>query len=773
MAVPVPEPEYAALIAELAALRTDRLRRRPSDRALAVAVGVSPTTIGDWLRANRFPQRIDLLLALVRAVRVEADHAALAQGPAVSALLEPQRWRRAYQAEARRRAEGTGAAVQAQQGRAVLEQMRLGLPLSEVTNPFPLEVHHAIGSPVAGLPVLPAYVPREHDHLLAEVVGRAAAGTSEIAVLVGGSSTGKTRACWEALNLLREQDEPWRLWHPIDPPTRPAAALAELADVTPYTVVWLNEAHFYLAPHDLGEQVAAGLRNLLREPKRGPVLVLATLWPNHWNMLTTHTEPDRHPHARELLGGHKIKVPDAFTDTDFVTLTDSADRDPRLAEAVEHALEGRITQYLAGVPVLMDRYEEARGATKALIHAAMDARRLGAGPQLSLALLADAAPGYLTDLEWDQTGDDWLQKALGYAASPCNGIPGVLMPVKRSTPRNQRNRHTSATSYPPAGLRSKEGQGPLFRLADYLDQHGRRHRTDQIPPVAFWTAIANHADPADLKALGDAAWDRGLYRDASQLHKHATSHGDTHAAATLVDHLHALHPADHRPAQWAASHAGLDSPFAVARLLHLLREVGAEEQVTALLARNPAGHVAVDNLSAVGVLLHLLREAGADEQFTILAERISPHIRSDRSSAEAGILEMLAEAGADEEYMAKSVRMATSFARTPSDAARVLPVLMKVAQEVGLNEQFIALAKQVDLGNKSAFVPNLDRLLRVLRVSTSASESNSQVMDLTESLPALGRFEEFIELHDNRERFRYGREPDGSSAAPWTWEDLE
>lgn len=85
---------------------------------------------------------------------------------------------------------------------------------------FDLEVHRAIGSPVAGLPVLPAYVPREHDRALAEVVAQTAAGASRIAALVGGSSTGKTPAFWEALHPLSGRDEPWRLWHPIDP-TRP------------------------------------------------------------------------------------------------------------------------------------------------------------------------------------------------------------------------------------------------------------------------------------------------------------------------------------------------------------------------------------------------------------------------------------------------------------------------------------------------------------------------------------------------------------------------
>ena len=60
-------------------------------------------------------------------------------------------------------------------------------------------------------------------------------------MLVGGSSTGKTRACWEALELLRNQPEEWRVWHPISP-SRPEAALREVSWVGPRTVVWLNEA---------------------------------------------------------------------------------------------------------------------------------------------------------------------------------------------------------------------------------------------------------------------------------------------------------------------------------------------------------------------------------------------------------------------------------------------------------------------------------------------------------------------------------------------------
>ena len=82
-----------------------------------------------------------------------------------------------------------------------------GRPLEEVTDPFVLEVHRPVQPEDAppGLPVLPPYVPREHDQVLGQVVRAAAEGRSGIAVLVGGSSTGKTRACWEALALLRDR----------------------------------------------------------------------------------------------------------------------------------------------------------------------------------------------------------------------------------------------------------------------------------------------------------------------------------------------------------------------------------------------------------------------------------------------------------------------------------------------------------------------------------------------------------------------------------------
>ncbi|WP_327582289.1 hypothetical protein OHA25_41040 [Nonomuraea sp. NBC_00507] len=567
---------------------------------------------------------------------------------------------------------------------AILERTQPGRPLSEVHDPFQFEVHRAIDISHAELPPLPAYVPREHDRRLQDVVLRAVAGASEIAVLVGGSSTGKTRACWEALDLLRERPEPWRVWHPIDP-TRPGAALAEVHDLAPYTVVWLNEAQFYLVPEKVGEQVAAGLRELLREPRRGPVLVLATLWPQEWDKLTTGPDAgqfDPHAQARELLKGHDIKVPDAFTRADLNALADHADQDGRLDEAVKHAEDGQITQYLAGVPVLLARYAQAPPTTRAVIHAAMDARRLGAGPHLPLTLLADAAPGYLTDTQWLQASDDWLQQALDYTATPCNGIPGILTPVKPGAPRNQRHLRTDPQS------RRQTASGPLYRLADYLDQHGRSHRADQIPPIDFWKAAA-HAHPADLTTLADAAQARGLLRDAAQLFKHAAACGYPIAADALARHLSLLRPANLRPAHWAATHASLDGSGSVADLLEALLDMEAEEQA-AVLARRAAARAVLDDQLDVAVLPNTLREAGAEEQVAMLAGRAAAHVAIEWPYPVAELLDKLWNMGAREQ-------VAMLLARNPAahaclDDPDLVAYLLESLQRVGAEEQVALLA---------------------------------------------------------------------------------
>ncbi len=70
-------------------------------------------------------------------------------------------------------------------------------------DPFDLGVHRPVEASTGGqLPAWRWYVPRDHDVRLRKVAGEAAGGVSGLVVVVGGSSTGKTRACWEMLASL-------------------------------------------------------------------------------------------------------------------------------------------------------------------------------------------------------------------------------------------------------------------------------------------------------------------------------------------------------------------------------------------------------------------------------------------------------------------------------------------------------------------------------------------------------------------------------------------
>jgi hypothetical protein len=570
-----------------------------------------------------------------------------------------------------------------------------GRPIEEVTDPFALEVHRPVQptGPQSGLSALPTYVPRELDAELGSVVRTVVEGRSAIAVLVGGSSTGKTRACWEALQPLRDEPGLWRLWHPIDP-SRPDAALRELPGIGPRTVVWLNEAQFYLDIQEggLGERVAAGLRELLRDPARTPVLILATVWPQFWDALIARPAGPADPHAqaRELLVSHDITVPARFTGAQLEQLRKLAD--PRLVQAAEAAQDRQVIQYLAGAPELLARYRNAPSAAAAMINVAMDARRLGTGIGLSQAFLEAAVPEYLTDAEWDALGEDWVEEALAYITVPCKGVPG---PLTRIRPRRVRSRLDGPSARDSDGRPASELVGPLYRLTDYLDQYGRMHRSSHMPQEGFWAAAACYSSPADQAVLGDAAHDRGLYRAAAQLHKNAAARGSFRAASYLSNPPPYLR-ADTGSTTWAVAHTTVDDAFSVARLLDSALGAGLLEQAAALAGR-AASLVAIDDPFGIARLLAIVRAAGLPEQAAVLAERAAVGVPLHNPFGVEFLLAELQTAGLPEQAAALAGRAAALVPLDdPSDVARLLASV----HGAGLPEQAAALA-----GRAAALVP--------------------------------------------------------------------
>ncbi|MEW2570219.1 helix-turn-helix transcriptional regulator [Streptomyces sp. NPDC047070] len=545
-----------------------------------------------------------------------------------------------------------------------------GKSLAQPLNPLAFEVHSASGLEHEYSGSLPSYVRRDFDTALGNVVAAAAAGRSGVAVLVGTAGSGKTRALWEAVRTLPED---WKVWHPLAPTPLEAAA-AGLGSVEPKTVIWLNEAQRYLDGSRASEQFAAELRTALVTPSRGPLLVLSALWPERWNTLVSQpgaSGPDQHVQARALLAEHAISVPERFTGAE---LADVAHPDPRLREALRFAIDGHITQYLAGAPALAQRYEYAPPHARALLNAAIDARRLGAHPHLPLPWLAEAAAGYLTDTEWDTRDEIWLEQSLEYLTQPCNGLPGLL-----TRTRSRRRGHLPGRGGPARALPRPDDDSVTYQLVDILERRGRTKRDGLVPPIDFWAAAASHAHLGDLLVLGDAARDLGLLRDAAQLYRTAAAQGDTRAGAQLVLLFNSVDPAQaDRVAQWVSAFAALCDPHGVTQLLEVLQEAGSDRQVQQLLARDPAAHVELDDPGAVVRLLRIMGTLGAEQQTAALAARYT---------------------------MYGSVPLPESEVPSAQHRTRPVPVPVVLGQELV-------------------------------------------------------------------QRYRYGREPDGSAAAPWTWEDL-
>ncbi|MFF0001752.1 hypothetical protein [Streptomyces avermitilis] len=485
----------------------------------------------------------------------------------------------------------------------------LGKPV-EQWDPHDLEVHPA-GTPTtpAGRSAreqraLPGYVRRAHDRALADAVGEAAEGRSRMLLLVGSSSTGKTRACWEAVQPLAAQG--WRLWHPYDP-TRAEATLADPDRVAPRTVVWLNEAQHYLGHSQAGERIAAALRTLLTNTDRGPVLVLGTLWSEYADTYTAlhHPgEPDPHSQVRQLLTGRTVTVPDTFDEEALQAASALArDGDPLLADALTRAhAHGRITQDLAGAPELVRRYERGTPPVRALLQAAMDARRLGVGLHLPQAFLIDAATDYLSDDDYDQLAEDWAEAAFAALARP---VHGKQAPLRRATTRpSRRPPGTAAPARTPV-----PAAGPVFRLADFLEQHGRTTRRALCPPASFWHAAHTHlTDPDDLRNLAQAAESRYRLQWAHHLRWQAADNGSIEALCELA-HLRER-AGDREGAETLYRQAADAGDTHALVLLAKLREAAGDRESAENLYRQAA-----DASNSAGLIfLACLRERAGDRE---------------------------------------------------------------------------------------------------------------------------------------------------------------
>ncbi|MER0243282.1 hypothetical protein AAHZ94_14890 [Streptomyces sp. HSW2009] len=202
-------------------------------------------------------------------------------------------------------------------------------------------------------------------------------------------------------------------------------------------------------------------------------------------------------------------VPTAFEAQKLQDARTVGGHDVRLADALAHTVDGRIAQYLAGAPALLERYRMAPPAARAVIRAAMDANRLGGAALVGRDFLQAAAEGYLGDDGYDALGEQWLEEALAYTQQPSKGVRGLLSRVR---------------------ARQGSDGGDRWRLSDYMDHIGRVERRYAAPPASFWRAAREYLpEPHLVRAVGQAAEARWRDAEAAGLYQRALDLGDVEA----------------------------------------------------------------------------------------------------------------------------------------------------------------------------------------------------------------------------------------------------
>ena len=406
---------------------------------------------------------------------------------------------------------------------------------------------------------LPTYVPRDADALVRAAL-QAAAVQGGLIVLIGRSSTGKSRSAYEA---VREVLGDWRLWQPDD-----AAAVTRAAGVPAMlrrTVVWLDEMQRFL--DGAGGLIAVPVRRLLTADD--PVVVVGTIWPDRYLLLTSdpvrdergQVIEDRYAHEREVLDlAAIVDIGDRLTSAERKRAQLIAEIDPRVAAALK-ATDYGMTQVLAAAPDLVRRWEHAPGDARAIITAAIDARRMGAEVPLTPAFFRKAVPGYLRSDQIAGASGDWLAAGLRYCAEKVRGAAAVLTTVGHDM-----------------------GQATGYEVAEYLVQYGKSVRQATGAPDAFWCALRELSTPPDSQVrLGNAAESRGLLDHAEDFYRSAVAAGDAAAAMPLAS-LVGARDREAEAVRLLETAVAAGVPRATRALVDLLEFQGRDEEAAKVLA---------------------------------------------------------------------------------------------------------------------------------------------------------------------------------------------
>ena len=220
-----------------------------------------------------------------------------------------------------------------------------------------------------------------------------------------------------------------------------------------------------------------------------------------------------------------------------------------------------------------------------------------------------------------------------------------------------------------------------------------------------------------------------------------------------------------------------------------IAEVSREQIYTHLVTTLPEADATLVTRRAVRTVLSSMLQMAWDEQYrhdnpviTIKLKKVpskpvlvSTHAQWNRLegalpfayarlNVTTDLLDGLQEVGAHEQAAALAARAAHASLDNPMGVARLLGSLRKV----GAHEQAAALAARAA---SHVSLSDSDRAVYLLHTLREVGAGKDATI-LAARLPAVGMFGFFLTWDDYRDRFRFGRNADGTPATSWGWEDL-
>ena len=407
--------------------------------------------------------------------------------------------------------------------------------------------------------------------------------------MVGGSSTGKTRAVYEA---IRAELPDWRLLHPADATDLTSAVSAGRLPRSG-VVIWLDEAQHYLTGPD---RLTIGVvRALLNSDQ--PMLLVATMWPHWYERLVSPPpagrplaeaedaeEIDPHWHSRQILtNAARVVRLAGFNKAEYVRAERCAGEDPRLATAIQDSHYG-LTEVLAAAPQLVDRFEHAADSyAKAIMTAAIDFRRLGYNATIYGRVAPDGRGG------------------LSHRTADCQRTPRLVHHRHRLRHPTPARATSSLIPVPGTSMGTIIG----YTIADYLLQHGQATRRDIPPPAAIWNAAARHITDLTVRlALAREAYRQELFQHAELLATPAALSGNPMAMTILarsLQHVGQVKQAE----EWHRRAADTGNTHSMLALARWLERAGQAEEAEEWYRRAAE----VGNVEIILVLANRLRRA--------------------------------------------------------------------------------------------------------------------------------------------------------------------